>query len=100
MAAEKLKVAPEIVSYTDDCHCELTIDVSLPGVKKEDIRLKLHEDSMYVSAPRDDVEFTSTLSFCCPVKPEAVHAHYENGLLKVVVPFKDPLDDAVSVQID
>lgn len=100
MASERLKVAPEVVSYTDDCHSELTIEIALPGVKKEDIKLKLHDDSMYLTAPRDDLEYVMTLSFCCPVKPQAAKASYKNGLLRLVVPFKDPLEDAVTVDVN
>ncbi|MHB9034708.1 MAG: Hsp20/alpha crystallin family protein [Anaerolineae bacterium] len=100
MAVEKRKVAPEVVSYTDDGHCELTIEISLPGLKKEDINLTLHDDSMFLNAPGEDVDYATTLSFCCPVIPGAARASYENGRLKLVVPFRDPLEDAVSVPID
>lgn len=99
MASERLKAAPEVVSYTDDCHSELTIEIALPGVKKQDIKLKLHDDSMYLTAPRDDLEYVTTLSFCCPVKPQTAKASYENGLLRLVVAFKDPLEDAVTVDV-
>jgi HSP20 family protein len=99
MASERLKVSPDIVSYTDDCHSELTVEIALPGVKKEDIQLKLHDDSMYLTAPKDDLEYVTTLSFCCPVNPQAAKASYENGLLRLVVAFKDPLEDAVTVAV-
>ncbi len=98
--AERIKVGPEICSYIDDDATKLSVEISIPGVRKEDIDLKLQEDSLYLSAPRDDVEFVTTLAFCCPVVPDKAEAHYENGLLKLTIPFKDEMEDAVRVKID
>jgi HSP20 family molecular chaperone IbpA len=97
--AERIRVAPEICSSVDDEHTKLTIEVSIPGVKREDVNLRMHEDSMALSAPRDDVEFTTTLAFCCPVRASEAVAKYENGLLRIEVPFKDVMDDAIRVEI-
>ena len=34
-----------------------------------------------------------------PVKPHKAEANYEHGLLRIEVPFKDPMEDAVTVPI-
>jgi HSP20 family molecular chaperone IbpA len=34
-----------------------------------------------------------------PVKPDKAEATYEHGLLRIEVPFKDPMEDAVQVTI-
>ena len=99
MAEEKIRVAPEVCSYTDDDHTILTLEISIPGVAKENIKLKMHEDSFALRAPREETEYVTTLSFCCPVDPAKADAKYENGLLTVKIPFKDPLEDAISVPI-
>jgi HSP20 family molecular chaperone IbpA len=33
------------------------------------------------------------------VKPDKAEANYENGLLRIEVPFKDPMEDAVKVTV-
>jgi HSP20 family protein len=100
MAEEKVKVAPEVCSYVDDDHTKITIEVSLPGVSKKDINLKMHEDSFNLLAKRQDYDFATTLSMCCPVDPKKAKAKYENGLLKIEAPFLDPMKGAVKVSIE
>ena len=100
MAQEKLRIAPDMCAYVDDDHTMLTLEISIPGVKKSDINLKMHEDSFNLAAPRENIEYVAALSFCCPVKPDMAEARYEAGLLKVEIPFKDPMEDAVKIKVN
>jgi HSP20 family molecular chaperone IbpA len=52
-----------------------------------------------LSAPARDIEYVSALALVWPVKPDKAEATYEHGLLRIEVPFKDPMEDAVKVAI-
>jgi HSP20 family molecular chaperone IbpA len=99
MADERTRVAPEVCSYTDDEHTALTIEIQIPGVDKADIKLRMHDDSLSLTAPRTDFDYVATLAFCCPVDPDKTEASYENGLLRIQAPFRDPMEDARDITI-
>ncbi|HDP98110.1 MAG TPA: Hsp20/alpha crystallin family protein, partial [bacterium] len=77
----------------------LMVEIELPGVAKKDIHFKLHEDSFYINASKEGVEYITSYSICCPVKAEQAEAKYADGLLTVKVPYKQPFEDAVEVKI-
>jgi hypothetical protein len=60
---------------------------------------KILEDSIHLTAPARDIDYATSLALGWPVKPDKGEATYEFGLLRIEVPFKDPMGDAVKVVI-
>ncbi len=61
--------------------------------------MKILQDSIHLTAPARDIEYVSALALSWPVKPDKAEATYDHGLLRIEVPFKDPMEDAVKVAI-
>jgi HSP20 family molecular chaperone IbpA len=96
---KRIRVAPNTVAYPDEEKTQLVVEFAIPGAPTDTIDLKLLPDSIHLKAPSRDVEYVSVLTLPWPVKPDKAEANYENGLLRIEVPFKDPMEDAVKVAI-
>jgi HSP20 family protein len=96
---KRIKVAPTTVAYPDEEKNQLVVEFAIPGAPTDTVDLKLLPDSIHLSAPSRDIEYVSALALPWPVKPEKAEAIYENGLLRIEVPFKDPMEDAIKVAI-
>ena len=95
----RMKVSPDTVAYADGENHKLVVEFAIPGAPSDTIDLKMLEDSVHLTAPARDVEYVAALALGWPVKPDKAEATYEHGLLRIEVPFKDPMEDAVKVAI-
>src|SRR5579862_7247820 len=93
----RIRVAPNAVAYVEN-H-KLIMEFAIPGAPTDTIDVKILEDSVHLTAPARDIEYVSALALGWPVKPDKAEAIYEHGLLRIEVPFKDPMEDAVKVAI-
>ena len=96
---DKRRMAAELCSCVDEDKSKLHLEFTIPGVKKENIDLKINSDSFSLKAETNDVEYVSTGTFCCPVEIKESDAKYENGLLLINIPLSDPWKNAYDVPI-
>ena len=99
MPEYRIRVAPNTVAYADGKTHKLVVEFAIPGAPTDTVDVKILEDSVHLTAPARDVEYVSALALGWPVKPDKAEATYEHGLLRIEVPFKDPMEDAVKVII-
>jgi HSP20 family protein len=99
MLENRIRVAPNTVAYADEEKKKLVLEFAIPGAPTDTIDVKILADSVHLTAPARDVEYVSALALAWPVKPDKAEAIYEHGLLRIEVPFKDPMEDAVKVAI-
>ena len=95
----RIKVAPDTVAYADAEKHQLVVEFAIPGAPTDTIDVKILADSVYLIAPARDIEYVSALALGWPVKPDKAEATYEYGLLRIEVPFKDPMEGAVKIAI-
>src|SRR5881227_4229580 len=100
MLEDRIRVAPNTVAYADRENHKLVVEFAIPGAPTDTIELKILEDSVHLTAPARDIEYVSALALGWPVKPDEAEATYEHGLLRIEVPFKDPMEDAVKVAVN
>ncbi len=99
MSENRMKVSPRNVAYADAENRKLVVEFAIPGAPAETVDVKILRDSVHLVAPARDVEYVTSLALGWAVKPELAEANYEHGLLRIEVPFKDPMEDAVKVSI-
>jgi HSP20 family protein len=57
----------------------------LPGVEKEDVRLEALEDTLIVSAERNDRRYYKEVRLPSPVEPTSAKSTFNNGILEVTL---------------
>ncbi|MGO8746427.1 MAG: hypothetical protein ACLQNE_10585 [Thermoguttaceae bacterium] len=99
MSENRIKLAPDTVAYADEETHKLVVEFAIPGAPTDTIDVKILGDCIHLTAPARDIEYVAALALTWPVKPGKAEATYDHGLLRIEVPFKDPMEDAVKVTI-
>jgi HSP20 family molecular chaperone IbpA len=99
MPEYRMKVAPDTVAYADRESHTLVVEFAIPGAPTDTIDVKVLQDSIHLTAPARDIAYVAALALGWPVKPDKAEATYDHGLLRIELPLKDPMEDAVKVAI-
>jgi HSP20 family protein len=59
MPEDRIRVAPNTVTYADRESHKLVVEFAIPGAPTETIDVKILEDSVYLTAPARDIEYVS-----------------------------------------
>ncbi|MFX1256334.1 MAG: Hsp20/alpha crystallin family protein [Promethearchaeota archaeon] len=98
--SSKLLAYPQICAFTDEDATGYNIEIYLPGVEKDTIKLEMDEDYVSVVGETDTVRYRGLYGLCCPVEPEKATSTYKEGLLKIYVPFKEVEMHKIDVKIE
>ncbi len=101
-------VAPSFKVDISEDEKSICIDADMPGMKKEDVKVSIDKDVLTISAERSHEEeekkkdyhrversygsMSRSFSLGENVDSEKVEAKYDNGVLHVVVPKKEPTE--------
>jgi HSP20 family protein len=89
--SQKSLICPDISIVHDDSDEGLIIEAALPGVAKENVSLTFGDAHFCLTGERDDARFDGCYQLAHEVDNHKADAKLENGLLRIHVPFKEPL---------
>ena len=87
-------VFPDMHRHFNSKDQTIEFEVSLPGVAKENIKLKALNGWFNLSATRGQMDYAANQNWGKDILPEQTTAKYENGLLSITAHIRNPLDDA------
>lgn len=97
--AEKVVVPPHMFACLDAKGENYVVEAELPGVKKNNIDLSMHEDIIHVLAEREDLAFHGHIHFPIKVNPKKAEAKFTSGLLRVEVPVKVKRAPPIKIEV-
>jgi len=76
------------------------VEVELPGISKESIKIKALPDYFTLLAQRDQIGYKLNLDLYFNIEPSQIKANYHEGLLRLEFPLVDPIEKALEVKIE
>lgn len=76
-------------SIIDEKNNEFIITAEMPGIRKEDIKIKATESEVAIKAESEGRKYYKSISTPCPVVPDSSKAKYNNGVLEVTLKLKE-----------
>ncbi len=92
---------PFVDVVIDEKENALKVVAEMPGVQKEDINLRVTEETLSIKAENKDRKFDSQIPLDAKVDPGSAKASYNNGILEVTLKLTSPLKQkGVNVKIE
>jgi len=79
---------------------QFVLEFELPGVKKDEIKIKALPDEFLLEAKRERYGYHADLDLTFEIDPTKIKATYHEGLLRVEISLVDPTEKAVEVKIE
>jgi HSP20 family protein len=92
-------IPAEMFACLDDKSENYMVEIELPGVRKENIELKMLDDILQVRAERRNLMYLGVLTFPFRVDPKKAEAEYAEGLLSIKVPVQEKRAPPTTVRI-
>ncbi len=87
MVGSQTHVDPDVCMYIDEQLNELTVEIILPGIEKENIKLKINAHRLNMKATSAHRIYLKYMAFSQPVIAEKARVVYDGTVLRIVVPF-------------
>jgi len=92
-------ILPDVFKKVDYKDNKIELEIAIPGVKEENINLKVLPEWFNLVAKHAKYEYRANSGFGTEIIPEKTTAQYSNGLLKISAVIHNRLDDALKVKI-
>ena len=93
------QVFPEISRRVKYDEFKVEVEISLPGVRKEDIILKSLPTWFHITGRRGQMEYSANSAWGAEIVPNKTKAKYENGLLQIQATIRNPMEDAKKLEL-
>ena len=81
---------PLVDTALDDKQNTLTVTAEMPGVTKQDIKVKISEDHVSISAEKGEKEYYTDIPVNVSLDETSAKATYANGILELKLKLKEP----------
>ena len=87
-ATIRRKLEPDVYTSFDDTMTTMIVEILLPGVEHDMIKLKVFNECLLLFARNGEVHSSKILNFIMPVDADQAKAFLGNGILRIILPLK------------
>lgn len=88
MLAIRSSIEPDVHTFIDHKQRHITVEVTLPGARKDTILLKVNDSSVFVQASARHTSYAKYILLHHPVMHHLANAVFKKDRLCVILPLK------------